>query len=343
MRSGLPRARRSVRGGHRPAHAAAPLAWAAPVFVMTDLTWRVAISNAPGSGGRRRPLPLDDSRPRRDPRLPTGALRINPASSGRLVLGRMRSRDAARPKRLASLEVSSPSAIQAETRCPTRPCVGRSRCDVFASSAGASSKGKEIPALRRTNVRPCGFSPALARRSNDRLESVRRPPQTSPGGSCIASFLLGDVPLSAGLAQPCRGFPSRHRSWGLTLRSFAPACGRRRCFHAAGPTCRFLSVRSRPEVFCSREINRLMRHDAPTMNECDGRSRTLSAAPGFGLQAIRAARSFQFPRRSMLPWALLALSGIRTRSTYDMHRRDRISRRSSAPAGCLARYPLMGF
>lgn len=91
-------------------------------------------------------------------------------------------------------------------------------------------------------------------------------------------------------SQPCRGLLSRHRSWGLTLRSVAPARRRRRCFHAAGPTCRFLSVRSRPEVFCSREINRLMRHDAPTVNECDGRSRTLSAAPGVGLRAIRAAR-----------------------------------------------------
>jgi len=99
---------------------------------------------------------------------------------------------------------------------------------------------------------------------------------------------------------------------------------------------------SRPEVFLTGRSTVLC-DDAPTMNLSDGRSRTLSAAPGFGLQAIRAARSFQFPRRSMLPWALLALSGFRTRSTYDMHRRDRISRRSSAPAGCLARYPLMGF
>jgi hypothetical protein len=70
----------------RPFRAAAPLAWAAPVFVMTDMRGGLPSRSTRFGWSAAVRLGLATRLERRDPRMPTGALRISPTSSGRLVL-----------------------------------------------------------------------------------------------------------------------------------------------------------------------------------------------------------------------------------------------------------------
>jgi hypothetical protein len=121
---------------------------------------------------------------------------------------------------------------------------------------------------------------------------------------------------------------------------------------AAGPTCRFLSVHPDWGFMLSGDQPSLnhFRHpcacDAPTWStRRDGRSRTLTAAPGFGPQAIRAAQTLFVHAGRCCPglWLLLQVFGHRrafgaTCIAREEYRVDRQSRRFISD-----RYPLVGF
>lgn len=133
----------------------------------------------------------------------------------------VRLHDRDRPRRLASHEDLFPSANQAETRCP---CCHASDDPALALSLASCRRAFHTACNRA--FRLCGFSlafPSPFRRSAYGPKAL----ETPAGGSCIASFLRGAVPLSADLAQPCPDIFPGHRSWDLTLRSVVPVRKRR--------------------------------------------------------------------------------------------------------------------
>jgi hypothetical protein len=106
-----------------------------------------------------------------------------------------------------------------------------------------------------------------------------------------------------------------HRSWGCTLRSVIPAHKRhgvstetvpRVVLRASIPAGGFILPGDQPRIAM------LHPHEpvTPTRCACDGRSRTLTPTSGVDLRTIRAGRFLGSPRRSILPWALSALSGL---------------------------------
>jgi hypothetical protein len=205
-----PRAMRPCWLGPRP-----PVLWRMPRLGLP-------VRSCPTRGCRRRPLRLVSALQRRDPCVPTRALRINPSSPGRITLAdvRVRARSTGQPgsplMRICSLQRIKPRrAVRAATH-RTIPLWRWSRgsCRRAFLSTGYLA------------IRLCGFSlafPSPFRNWAFGPQAV----ETPASRSCIASFLGGAVPLSAGLAQPCSGLQPERRSWDLTLRSLVPARKRR--------------------------------------------------------------------------------------------------------------------
>jgi hypothetical protein len=149
-----------------------------------------------------------------------------------------------------------------------RASVRRSRPNIVS---GAMKRVVCGPGLRDG---PCGFSltPCVHRlvdrppRRDWRDQGIARQAPAAVVGHARASFSSWRCSATrCGLSQPCRaGFCLRAAPlMGFTLRSFAPA-RKRRMFPSrfcAGPTCRFLSVRTRRRpriraVYVGRVINR---------------------------------------------------------------------------------------
>jgi hypothetical protein len=130
------------------------------------------------------------------------------------------------------------------------------------------SRAVRVAMHRTIPLRRCrAFLAAWIPRSNGNRDSSLR---SFAGGSCIASFLGGDVPLSANHAQPCRGLSPGHRSWGLPFAVFYSCPPATECFHCAGPTCRFLSVRPGLRFLCRGPTACAV--IAPTENQPQGRA-----------------------------------------------------------------------
>lgn len=161
-----------------------------------------------------------------------------------------------------------------------------------------------IPAV----FRPTFASPAqwqALNRSEDRRK--RRPTDHASPVSFVTMFRY-----RTGSTQPCRGFPSRHRSWDLALRSLIPACGRRPTSSiAAGPTCRFLSVHPDRWFMLSGDQPSLIqiRHpcacDAPTFQ-----TQGAMVDPGRSPRLLGLARKQSAPRRRCVSTAVDAALGF---------------------------------
>jgi hypothetical protein len=144
----------------------------------------------------------------------------------------------------------------------------------------------DVTARRPATRRPCGFTLGSGDETHERCSvSLRNPPEAARLGSCIASFLLRDVPLPGSdvVARPdaLRAAPGGARGVRLALRSVTPARRaldprRIRWTHVPFPE-------RRPDDFC-RGIGCASLHGSDLSHPLmlsDSRSRTFAAASGF--------------------------------------------------------------
>jgi len=140
-----------------------------------------------------------------------------------------------RPGRHASLEVSSPSANKARPRCP---CCHAP--DDPAATLSAISRGLALPKPSGNATRPCGISRADHAAPGSFVAPYRYPPLRPAMPQPVEASLMGLHP------SQCCSCPQGAR-----------------CFHRAGPTCRFASVHPSRRVFVAGRSTAYC-HLAPT-------------------------------------------------------------------------------
>jgi hypothetical protein len=181
--------------------------------------WPPSVPHGDVLGGSRAP-----QRRAHLPRLsPVATHAIRTRRPGNRPATRNADRDRSQVHPGASPEVLSPSAFEAVPRCPDLPRPGRARFSVYRPLLRVSAAPRFRPALLWLATRvlgdlppiPCPVHPGLHDRST-----------AAPAPRVIhRRFLRGRCsrPEAANHTAVPRATHPRRRSWGLALRSFAPA------------------------------------------------------------------------------------------------------------------------